>query len=235
MTQQLFLNIRLSDAASFDNFLMGRNHELVERLRAAVRAVGQGQLSSERVLFLWGAPAAGKTHLLQAACHLAQEGGHVAPAYIPLAMAAQMSPAVLEGLEKLPMVCLDDIDRIRRDAAWETALFSLCERLRNRGGLLVAGARSAPLRIGFELADLAARLGWGLVYPLRPLTDAEKLEAMRLRARNRGFELPEEVARYVLRRYPRDAQSLFELLDRIDRASLATQRRVTISLVRDLE
>lgn len=235
MTRQLFLNIGLSDTASFDNFLVGRNHEPVDRLRAAVDAVAQGRTPAERVLFLWGEPAVGKTHLLQAACHQAQASGRVALAYIPLAMAARVSPAVLEGLEMLPLVCVDDLDHIRGEAAWETALFTLCERLRNRDGLLIAAACTPPSRIGLDMPDLATRLGWGLVYPLRSLTDAGKLDAMRLRARNRGFELPEEVARYVLRRYPRDAHSLFELLDRIDRASLSRQRRITISLVRDLE
>jgi DnaA-homolog protein len=73
------------------------------------------------------------------------------------------------------------------------------------------------------------------VYQLRTLSDQEKIAAMQLRARNRGLELGESVARYMLRRYPRDAGSLFALLERIDEASLASQRRITIPFLRELE
>jgi DnaA family protein len=70
---------------------------------------------------------------------------------------------------------------------------------------------------------------------MQPLSDAQKLEAVRLRAQHRGLEMPEDVARYILSRYPRDLRSLFDLLDRIDEASLAEQRRVTIPFLRHLE
>ena len=73
------------------------------------------------------------------------------------------------------------------------------------------------------------------MYQLHPLAEEEKLGALRLRARNRGFDLPEDVARYVLRRYPRDTRSLFALLERIDEASLARKRRITIPFIRELE
>ena len=73
------------------------------------------------------------------------------------------------------------------------------------------------------------------MYALAPLGDDERLEAVRLRARNRGLEMPEEVARYILARYPRDLDSLFALLDRLDRASLAEQRRLTIPFLHSFE
>ena len=43
-----------------------------------------------------------------------------------------------------------------------------------------------------------------------------------------------DVADYLLRRCPRDMDSLFNLLNRLDQASLAAQRRLTIPFVRDL-
>ena len=234
MSEQLSLNLRLKDASSFSNFLPGSNREALDRLRAAVVATATQDKTSEPALFLWGADGVGKTHLLQAACRLAQELGAV-PLYVPLADAAGLSPLLLESAEHISLVCLDDLERIAGNAEWETALFSLVERLRHTGGMLVAAASLPPTRLGLRLPDLASRLAWGAVYALQPLSDAEKLEAMQLRARNRGFEMAEDVARYILSRYPRDLHSLFDLLDRIDRASLAHQRRVTIPFLRELE
>lgn len=233
MSHQLSLNLRLKDGSSFSNFFVGPNLEAVERLRAAVVTAARDK-AVEQMMFLWGADGAGKTHLLQAGCRLAQELG-VAPVYVPLAEAGELSPSLLESAELAPLVCLDDIERVAGRADWETALFSLIERLRAAGGLLIGAAGVPPGRLGLRLPDLTSRLAWGTVYALQLLGDAEKLEAVRLRARNRGFDMPEDVARYILSRYPRDMRSLFGLLDRIDRAALTHQRRVTIPFLRQLE
>ncbi|MDE2089589.1 MAG: hypothetical protein KGJ12_06170, partial [Gammaproteobacteria bacterium] len=92
--------------------------------------------------------------------------------------------------------------------------------------------RSPPAELGLRLPDLVSRLGGGPVYALRALDDEAKLAALRLRAMGRGFELPEEVGRYLLRRCPRELGALFNLLDRLDRASLAAQRRLTIPFIK---
>jgi DnaA family protein len=234
MSQQLSLNVRLKDGSSFSNFFPGPNQEVLAQLRAAIVAVASGGKGAEKMLFLWGADGSGKSHLLQAACRLAQELG-LAPVYVPLAEAEALAPSLLEDAEQAPLVCLDDMDRIAGQAEWEAALFSLTERMRARGGIQVCAARVPPAQMGLRLPDLTSRLSWGTVYALQSLSDADKLEAVRWRARNRGFEIPEEVAQYILSRYPRDMHSLFDLLDRIDRASLAHQRRVTIPFLRALE
>ena len=233
MSRQLPLNLRLKDSSSFENFLPATNREAVARLHAAVAALARGR-APEPVLFLCGAPGTGRTHLLQAACREAQSAGGSA-LYIPFSEIAALAPAMLEDLEQAALVCLDDIERIAGKTDWEAAVFALCERLRASGGmLLVAGARP-PRELGLQLPDLATRLGWGPVYALAPLGDDERLEAVRLRARNRGLEMPEEVARYILARYPRDLDSLFALLDRLDVASLAEQRRLTIPFLRSFD
>ena len=234
MSQQLSLNLRLKDGSSFSNFLAGPNREALDRMRAAVVAAATGDKSSAQMIFLWGADGSGRSHLLQASCRLAQELG-IAPVYVPLADVAALSPFLLESAEMAPLVCLDDLERIAGLPEWEMALFTLTERLRTAGGTLISAASSPPARLGLRLSDLTSRLAWGTVYALEPLADAEKLEAIRLRARNRGIEIPEEVVQYILSRYPRDLRSLFDLLDRIDRASLAQQRRVTIPFLRRLE
>lgn len=233
MSRQLALNLRLKDASSFGNFLAGPNREAMEQLRAAVVQAATQANTKPAMIYLWGAEGAGKTHLLQAACRLAQELG-IAPAYIPLADVVALEPSLLEGLEQTPLVCLDDVERVAGRAQWEAALFSLVERRRS-GGVLAVAASAPPDRLGLKLPDLASRLAWGTTYAMQPLSDAQKLEAVQLRARHRGFEMPEDVASYILSRYPRDLPSLFDLLDRIDEASLIRQRRVTIPFLRELE
>jgi DnaA family protein len=234
MSHQLSLNLMLKDGSSFSNFFPRHNQQALEHVRASVVASAHRAKTSQQPIFLWGAAGTGKTHLLQAACRLAQELG-VSPLYVPLADVVDLSPALLEDVEQSPLVCLDDVERAAGRAEWEAALFSLLEQLRSVGGLLIAAAGAPPANLGLRLPDLTSRLAWGTVYALQVLGDPEKLEAIRLRSRNRGFEMSEDVAHYILSRYPRDMHSLFELLERIDRASLTHQRRVTIPFLQRLE
>ena len=232
--EQLALNLRLRDASSFENFFVARNREAVECLQRALGSLSNAPNSLASWLYLWGEPGSGKTHLLEAACRAAQEQGH-APLYVPLAENADLSVALLEDVEQVPLVCVDDINTIAGDSIWEAALFALYERLRAQGGMLVLAANTSPAASGLKLADLASRLTAGLVYQLQPLTDAEKIAALRLRAQRRGLEMTEEVASYLLTRFPRDMRSLFALLDELDLATLAAQRRLTIPFLRGLE
>lgn len=231
--EQLALNLKLRDASSFENYFVARNREAVERLQHTVRNLSSVPHSPASWLVLWGEPGTGKTHLLEAACRAAQEQGH-APLYLPLAEKADFTTALLEDAEQAPLVCVDDIDAIAGDARWEAALFALYERLRAQGGMLILAASASPAAIGLKLADLATRLAAGLVYQLQPLSDAEKISALRLRAQRRGLEMTEEVAIYLLTRFPRDMHSLFALLDKLDAASLVAQRRLTIPFLRGL-
>ena len=69
---------------------------------------------------------------------------------------------------------------------------------------------------------------------MRELNDEEQLEALDLRAQLRGFELPAETARYLQRRFPRDMRTLCEILDTLDDAAFAAQRRLTVPFIRDV-
>jgi len=223
---QLPLGVRLRETATFANYYPGANQGVVDLLRDSLAA-------DREFIYLWGATGSGKTHLLQAVCHL--ESSRAQPlAYFPLREAAAFSAEVLEGVEELPLVIVDDIDAVAGQAAWEQALFHLYNRIRDRDGRLIMTGSHNPTMIGVALADLRSRLAAGLVLQLRALDDHAKAEALRLQARQRGMEMPLEVAAYLLRRSPRDMTALFALLDLLDQASLAAQRRLTVPFVKEV-
>ena len=223
---QLTLGIRLNDSASFANYFPGRNAEVLNHLRACAQG------SSNLPVLVWGAAGSGKTHLLHAASHDATAHAKY-PAYLPMRDAALWSPDVLEGLEHCALVCVDDVDAIAGLPAWEEALFHLYNRMSEQRTCLVLSAAAPPTELKLNLPDLASRLAWGLVLHLEALDENDKLAALQLRAQHRGFELPSDVAQFLLRRCPRDTPSLFALLDRLDHASLAAQRKLTIPFVRE--
>lgn len=227
MNQQLTLCLALRDSARFGNFVAGANGELLHQLQQLAGGKGAAQV------FVWGAPGTGKTHLLQACCQHAAGCGLTA-AYLSLADANSLAPDVLDGWEQYSLVCLDDCDAIAARPAWEEALFHLYNRLQQAGGSLVSSAVAAPAALPLALPDLVSRLGAGPVYQLQRLDEMQSLQALSLRAQQRGFDLPEETGRYLLRRVPRDLPALLTLLERLDTASLVAQRRLTIPFVKSV-
>jgi DnaA family protein len=222
---QLPLALTLKESARFASYFSGKNEEAVNSLRAS--AEGRG----DPLVYLAGATGLGKTHLLQAACQQAADAGR-SVVYLPLRRQTGLSLSVFEGLERMDLVCLDDVDAIAGRSDWECALFDLFNRLRESGGTLLVTAGKRPEQNGIQLADLVSRLCWGVTYVLKPLDEETLFAAVTHRARARGLELPEDTARFLLRRFPRDLASLCDVLDRLDQASLIARRRLTIPFVK---
>ncbi|MFC1684092.1 DnaA regulatory inactivator Hda [Pseudomonadota bacterium] len=225
MMHQLPLGIRLKPGVSFDNFIVGDNAEAIANLIKGIEGIG------DPFIFLWGETDTGKTHLLQASCQKADSLDQAA-VYIPLRQHSELAPEVLSGLEQMDLVCLDDIEEISGDPLWEQALFNLFNGLRSNGKRLLVSADRGPLNLGLALPDLASRLTWGLSYRLQTLSEGDKRQALITAAEGRGLQLPEETALYLLRRAPRNMGALLQLLEHLDQASLAAQRRLTIPFVR---
>lgn len=218
MAEQLTFELAPPQAPSFDNFLPGANDELVDVL---VRAA-HGTLRETGVL-VWGAPGAGKTHLLRAVAQGARQSGRAA-CYVAAGEAVPAEPPHAAAL-----VAVDDVERAADDA--QGALFTLYNALAAGGGQLVVACAAPPARLALR-DDLRTRLGHGLVYEVIALADAQKPAALRRYAAGRGVSLPDDVIDYLLAHFPRDMASLLRTLDALDRHSLAAKRPITVPLVR---
>jgi DnaA-homolog protein len=224
--RQIPLSLRLPDRAVFASFLPGRNVEALEHAHAVARGRVRG------AVWFCGPSGAGKTHLLQAIC--AAAGAQLRAGFVPLVEVARLGPGVLDGLAQLQCLCLDDLDRVAGDPAWERALFGLLRETEDAGGALVAAAPAPPALLRWSLPDLASRFAAAAVLQLRALDESEQRQALQLRARLRGLELPEETWQWLRRRYPRDMRRMYQLLDALDEAALAAQRRLTVPFIREV-
>src|SRR5688572_20091601 len=136
--RQLPLPISAAAQPSLDNYFAGANAEALEQ----VRALARGTLK-EAVVYLWGEPGSGRTHLLCAA--------------------ARANPA---------LVSADDVEAL--DPSAQQALFNAINAAREGGPAVLASGGAPPAALALR-DDLRTRLGWGLVYQLKPLTDSDKL------------------------------------------------------------
>jgi DnaA family protein len=216
--EQLVFDLAAPEPPRLSNFLPGRNRELLALFAAF--AVGKQPESS---FLIWGAPGAGKTHLLHAAVAMADDSG-IASRYYP-------HPERIDlDVNDAGLVAIDRVDEADPGAA--ARAFTLYNALRERGARVVAASRT-PLAALPLREDLRTRLGWGLVYEVLPLADEEKAQALATYAQQRGFELSAEVLDYLLQRGRRDMPSLLTMLAAIDRFSLASRRAITVPLLRE--
>ena len=224
--QQIPLGVRLTDRAVFASFLPAHNAEALQHVQRLSSGAAAG------LTWLCGPGGSGKTHLLQAACAAASES--MPAGYVPLAQVAPLGVGVLEGLPQMQCLCLDDIDEVAGRIEWERGLFGVLREIEDSGGRLVLAAAAPPALLDWALADLGSRCAAGAVFQLRPLDEQQRHAALQLRARLRGLELPDETWHWLRKRFPRDMRTLYQLLDTLDEAALAAQRRLTVPFIRDV-
>lgn len=204
--RQLTLDLIKPLKPSLDNFVVGRNAEVVAALRAT--ATGGG----EQFVYLWGETGAGRSHLLQA---LGPEG-------------EQGEVPSFDALQRMYIV--DDVDVLSESQ--QQRLFVLLNEIRSDGTARFVGAgNAAPMHLTLR-DDVRTRLAWGLVYQVHALSDDEKARALSAHAASRGLALSAEVVEYLLTHMPRDMRTLVAVVDALDTYALSVMKQLTVPLVR---
>lgn len=232
---QLPLPIHQIDDETFENFYAENSLVLLDSLRQNFENV------SQPFFYVWGGKSSGKSHLLKAVSnHYLQHNRF--SSYIPLDKLNYFSPAVLDNADQLDVVCIDDLHCIMGDPEWENAMFNLFNRISEQQSLFYQGKRTLllmsadvpPNQLNTHLPDLASRLIWGEVYHLADLSDEQKRLILQRNAYNKGLELSDDVANFLLKRLDRDLHVLNNKLDLLDRASLQVQRKLTLPFVKSV-
>lgn len=216
---QLLLNIAPERQLTLDNFVVGRNLELISALRHALSGD-----SSERFFYVWGETGSGKSHLLQACVNAARD-------LLLDAVYAQGSVPAQVVDTGATVVAVDDVGQL--DDAAQIELFGVYNQMRDNGAMLLVSGNASPLHLMLR-DDLRTRLGWGLVYQLHELSDEEKARALAQHARSLGLVLPQEVTQYLLRHGRRDLPSLMAVLESLDAHSLRLHRPPTVPLLKEV-
>ena len=221
--EQLLLPVSVSEHMVFESFYPGPNLEIYQALQANV----------QKSLWISGVQSSGKTHLLQATfqrCIRLSKSS----LYIPMREFDQFSPEILDDLEQLHLICIDDIEFILGNQAWERKLLDLYERIQTTDTHLVVASHDSPKGINFFLPDLASRFSMSLIHQLEMLSEIEILSAIQMHAEVRGFNLPKESVNYLLKRVERNVGSLIDIIEILDYESLSKQRKLTIPFIKNI-
>lgn len=218
---QLPLNIKLHDETIFENYVEHSPSSILLTLKNFI------EKKSESFVYCYGQTGVGKTHLLQACCHVSND-----IFYLPLSDYRHFSSDIFESLEYQKIVCIDDVDAIVGNREWEEVLFHFYNRAQEKNVFLLMSAKMPPQQLSCLLPDLQSRLTSALIMEIKSLTDCEKIKALQLRAKLRGLYLSDEITRYLIQHYSRNMCDLFNVLEKLDHASLTAKRKITIPFMK---
>ena len=216
--KQLTLAVLQGPTPTFDNFLPAQNVQACEALQTV-------PLPPTPVC-LWGPAGSGKTHLLRALAHRLTGQGLRWGAFD----ASAPLPWSYDGTWSA--VLLDDCERFTD--AQQHAAFAVFVEATGHAVPVVAAAALPPVDLPVR-EDLRTRLGWGLVFQMTPLTDAESRTVLRRQAEQRGVVLSDEALDYLLTRFARDLGHLSGLIEQLDVFALARHRNtLTVPLIKQM-
>ena len=226
MPEQIPLQFQPRRQDRFETFVAGENRTLLELLTHL-------PADNKQSIFLHGDSGCGKTHLLNALCHHAQQQG-ISAIYLPLARLDDAVASQLHGLENTTIVCIDDFDNACGRVIWEEALFHLFNRVVEKQGTMLIAARLAPPSLTVRLPDLRSRLTWGQVHRVHSLAEADRREVLKNYARQQGFEVPTNVLNYFFSRSRRNLKELLRAMELLGQTAFAQKRAITVPLAREV-
>jgi DnaA family protein len=222
--KQQTLALSLKSHFTFETFWEGESQKIItQQLK---------HLQLGDVIYLWGESTSGLSHLLQASCHYWQkQSWHCL--YVDLKTSLDFITMLPHTIEGMQLVVIDHLEAALNNPPYEEALFHLYNRAITEKITLIWAANSAPESLACHLADLKSRLAAALILHLQSLNDHDKHFALQYYAKQKGLELNNEVAQYLLTHYSRDLAQLIHLVDALDHAALQAQRRLTIPFVKE--
>ena len=227
MFEQYPLHFEFRANQTFDDFFAGINQPIVDSLKQSILAQGEQQI------FLWGKTGQGKTHLLQACCHYAQLYEQQS-FYFDLSLYHKFPPEILTGLDNYDVVCIDHIDSIAGNVEWEKELCRFMQRHIQQKHCLILSSTDLPDILNLKTNELRMRLNWGAIVQLQTMVDTESIDALIFKAETMGFEITPQIGRFLILDQKVKIDELWELLKKLDHASLAAKRKLTLPFLKEL-
>ena len=223
--KQIALDIGLSTGPSIANFCAGPNLAALQHLELWLGDKDKQPHRSPVPTYFWGPSGSGKTHLLKAAREgLREQGARVGWLDASVHNAPEYS-------ESWAAVLMDDVHAYT--AAQQQVAFNWFVHAQTLQRPVMAAGEFTPVELKLR-DDLRTRLGWGHIFGLQLLSEAERRAVLRQAADDRGVFLGDEVMDFMLTRFSRDLGHLMELLELLDGYSLQSKRAITIPMIKSM-
>jgi chromosomal replication initiator protein len=232
-------DVTLNPYNRFDNFVVGPCNRFAH---AACVGVGEQPGKTYNPLFIHGSSGLGKTHLMQSLCHgVLERAPKTRILYLSCETFVNHFISALEhgNLSKfrdkyrnVNVLVVDDIHLLANKEKTQEEFFHTFNTLYNAGAQIVLSSDSPPVEIPTLQERLVSRFSWGLVTLLETPCYETRVAILKRKSRERGRELPDELARFLAERIETNVRELEGAVNKLLGFSSLSGQELSLQLAR---
>jgi len=204
---------------TFDSFVVSQSNRLAY---TAARSVAENPGVCYNPLFIYGGVGLGKTHLMQAIYHLAQQE-NIKALYVS---AEQFTNEFVSALQNkstaefrdryrhVDMLLIDDIQFLMGKEQTEESFFHTFNELHNANRQIVLASDRPPKSLPDMGDRLCSRFEWGLIADIQPPDFDTRLAILKAKAEQQGAEVALDVLEFIAQRIQQNIRELEGSLNR---------------------
>lgn len=232
---------RLNDKYSFDSFVIGSSNRFSH---AAAVAVAEAPAKAYNPLFIYGGSGLGKTHLLHAIGHYAQnlyKGIRVR--YVSSeeftndfinAIATNKSYEFQTRYREVDVLLIDDIQFLQGKDSTQEAFFHTFNTLHDHNKQVVITSDLPPkLLTGFE-DRMRTRFEWGLITDVQAPDLETRIAILRKKASSDAFNIDDDILEYMASKVSTNIRELEGALIRVTAYANLNSSSITMPLVQSV-
>ncbi len=228
---------RLNNKYSFDNFVIGSSNRFSH---AAAVAVAEAPAKAYNPLFIYGGSGLGKTHLLHAIGHYAQnlfKGIRVR--YVSSeeftndfinAIANNRGPEFQSRYREIDILLIDDIQFLQGKDSTQEAFFHTFNTLHDHNKQVVVTSDLPPKQLtGFE-DRMRSRFEWGLITDVQAPDLETRIAILRKKAASERIDINDDVVEYMASKVSSNIRELEGALIRVTAFANLNKTAIDMSL-----
>ncbi len=228
----------LNPRYTFANFVVGPSNRMAH---AVALSVAERPGRAYNPLFLYGGVGLGKTHLLQAIGHVAQQG-NLRVLYVSSesftnelinAIRTQSTDQFRTKYRTMDMLLIDDVHFIAGKEQTQEEFFHTFNALHAANRQIVMTSDRPPQAIPLLEERLRSRFAWGMIADIQPPNLETRIAILQMKAASLGRHVPDEVLTAIAQRAHRNIRDLEGALTNVLAHAEVARRPLTAALVED--
>lgn len=228
---------RLNPKYSFDTFVIGSSNRFAH---AASVAVAESPAKAYNPLFIYGASGLGKTHLLHAIGHYAQNLGNANTVrYVSTeeftndfinSLRDDKRQAFQRRYRDVDILLIDDIQFLERAERTQEEFFHTFNTLHNANKQLVISSDRSPRQLSTLEDRLRTRFEWGLLADVQPPDLETRIAILQKKAAQERLDAPPDALEFIASRIHHSIRELEGALIRVTAYASLTRKPVDLAL-----
>jgi chromosomal replication initiator protein len=228
---------RLNPKYTFETFVIGSSNRFAH---AAAVAVAEAPAKAYNPLFVYGDSGLGKTHLLHAIGHYAQnfyqgvKVRYVSSEEFTNDFINMIRDGKQDGFRRryrdVDVLLVDDIQFLENKEGTQEEFFHTFNTLHNASKQIVISSDRAPKRLVTLEDRLRSRFEWGLLTDVQPPELETRIAILRKKAEQEGLNAPPEVLEYIASRISTNIRELEGALIRVTAFASLNRQSVDLQL-----